>query len=160
MNRQDTRQRAVLAERMHATGATWQEVADRLGFRSRQGAATAVQRLRDKTPAESVEQARAKHDAALRLLQQRNFTRYLDATAVGDDDTAVKYSKEIRSTVSERAKLAGAYAPQRAELDVSVEHDAGAAIERLTGQLLDLAAGAVRPQPVPIDAERVKAVEA
>jgi hypothetical protein len=97
---------------MHGTGATWQEIADALGYRSRQAAAQAVSRLRDRTPSESVQQARAKHDAALQLLQRNSFTRYLHAVQAGDDDKALEYGKEIRATVTERAKLAGVYAPQ------------------------------------------------
>ena len=57
---------------MQGTGATWQEIADALGYRSRQAAFQAVSRLLDRTPAESVEQARAKHDAALQLLQRNS----------------------------------------------------------------------------------------
>jgi AraC-like DNA-binding protein len=50
---------------MAATGATWQEIADQLGYRSRQAASHAVKRLGNRTPPETVEQARAKHDNAL-----------------------------------------------------------------------------------------------
>jgi hypothetical protein len=86
--------------------ATWQEIADQLGYRSRQAASQAVKRLGNRTPPETVEQARAKHDNALRLLQRSNFTRYLTALQAGDDNMALQYSKEIRSTVAERAKIA------------------------------------------------------
>ena len=96
---------------MAATGATWQEIADQLGYRSRQAASQAVKRLGTRTPPETVEQARAKHDNALRLLQRSNFTRYLNALQAGDDKLALRYSKEIRSTVTERAKLDGADDP-------------------------------------------------
>jgi hypothetical protein len=66
-----------------ATGATWQEIADQLGYRSRQAASQAVKRLGDRTPPETAEQTRAKHDNALRLLQRGNFTRYLTALPPG-----------------------------------------------------------------------------
>jgi hypothetical protein len=85
-----------------------------------------VKRLGNRTPPETVEQARAKHDNALRLLQRSNFTRYLTALQAGDDNMALQYSKEIRSTVAERAKIVGAYAPQRAEVDVNVSTDPSA----------------------------------
>lgn len=123
---------------MAATGATWQEIATQLGYRSRQAAQQAVRRLGDRTPPESVEAARRKHDNALRLLQRSGFTRYLTALQRGDDDTALRYSKEIRSTVTERAKLGGAYAPQRAEVDVNVSTDPTAIIDRLETELLAL----------------------
>lgn len=83
---------------MSFTGATWQEIADALGYRSRQAAQLAVKRLDDATPAETVEQARARHDGALRLLQRQNFTRYAHAIEGGDDDTALGYSKELRAS--------------------------------------------------------------
>jgi hypothetical protein len=150
LNRLDSRHRAEQAERMHATGATWQEVADTLGYRSRQGAQTAVARLRDSTPPETMEQARAKHDGALRLLLRNNFTRYLNALQAGDDDTAAKYSKEIRGTVAERARLGGAYAPQRTEVDVNVRQSATAILDRAEADLLALA------QPDAIDAEVIE----
>jgi hypothetical protein len=142
--RLDARHRAEQAERMAATGATWQEIADQLGYRSRQAASQAVKRLSNRTPPETVEQARAKHDA-LRLLQRSNFTRYLTALQAGDDNTALQYSKEIRSTVAERAKIVGAYAPQRAEVDVNMSTDPTAIIDRMESELLALVAQ--RPPP-------------
>ena len=131
---------------MAATGATWQEIADQLGYRSRQAASQAVKRLGNRTPPETVEQARAKHDNALRLLQRSNFTRYLTALQAGDDNMALQYSKEIRSTVAERAKIVGAYAPQRAEVDVNVSTDPSAIIDRMESELLALVAQR-QPQP-------------
>ncbi|ABK68788.1 MULTISPECIES: hypothetical protein [Mycobacterium avium complex (MAC)] len=139
-NRLEARHRAEQAARMSFTGATWQEIADALGYRSRQAAQLAVKRLDDATPAETVEQARARHDGALRLLQRQNFTRYAHAIEGGDDDTALGYSKELRGIVTERAKLAGVYAPARTEVDVSVTHDATAVIDRLESELLALVA--------------------
>ncbi len=123
---------------MAATGATWQEIATQLGYRSRQAAQQAVRRLGDRTPPESVEAVRRKHDNALRLLQRSGFTRYLTALQSGDDDTALRYAKELRSTVAERAKLGGAYAPQRAEVDVNVSANPAAIIDRLETELLAL----------------------
>jgi hypothetical protein len=99
-----------------------------------------VTRLRDAAPPETVEQARAKHDAALQLLQRKDFTRYLNALGEGDDDTAIRYSKELRGIVTERAKLAGAYAPERQQVDVNVTTDATAIIDRMETELLALVA--------------------
>lgn len=104
---------------MYGTGATWQEVADACGYRHRNSARQAVLRLTSREPAESPEQARRKHDEALRMIQQRNFTRYLHAVKAGDDETAVKYSKEIRGTVETRARMGGVFAPQQVELGLT-----------------------------------------
>jgi hypothetical protein len=143
----DARHRAEQAARMQGTGATWQEIADALGYRSRQAAAQAVSRLRDRTPTESVQQARAKHDAALQLLQRNSFTRYLHAVQAGDDNKALEYGREIRATVTERAKMAGVYAPQRQQVDVNVTTDAVAIIDRMEAELLALVAQR-QPRPV------------
>jgi AraC-like DNA-binding protein len=145
-NRLDARHRAEQAARMQGTGATWQEIADALGYRSRQAAYQAVSRLLDRTPAESVRQARAKHDAALQLLQRNSFTRYLHAVHGGDDNMALEYGREIRATVTERAKLAGVYAAQRQQVDVNVSTDASAIIDRMESELLALVAQR-QPQP-------------
>ncbi|OBB21320.1 hypothetical protein A5761_03080 [Mycolicibacterium setense] len=125
---------------MAATGATWAEIAKSLGYRSRQAAQQAVRRLGDRTPPETVEAARRKHDNALQLLQRSGFTRYLNALQKGDDDTALRYSKELRSTITERAKMGGAYAPVRTEVDVQVSTDATAIIDRFEADLLALVA--------------------
>jgi len=138
--RLDARHRAEQAAKLSATGATWQEIADHLGYRSRQAAQQAVTRLTANAPPETVEQARAKHDAALQILQRNDFTRYLTALESGDDEIALKYSRELRGIVAERAKMAGAYAPERTEVDVSVTHDATAVIDRLESELLALVA--------------------
>jgi AraC-like DNA-binding protein len=143
-NRLDARHRAEQAERMAATGATWQEIADQLGYRSRQAASQAVKRLGNRTPPETVEQARAKHDNALRLLQRSDFTRYLTALQAGDDNMALQYSKEIRSTVAERAKILGCLrAPARRG---GRERVPSAIIDRMESELLALVA---RRQPQP-----------
>uniref|UniRef100_UPI001E5A72FE hypothetical protein n=1 Tax=Mycobacterium avium TaxID=1764 RepID=UPI001E5A72FE len=105
--------RAERRARMSFPGATWQETATALGSRSRQAAQRAVKRLDAAPPAETVEQARARHDGALRLLQRQNFTRYAHAIEGGDDDTALGYSKELRGIVTERAKLAGVASSSR-----------------------------------------------
>ncbi|MBF9351746.1 hypothetical protein BKG80_22400 [Mycobacteroides chelonae] len=134
--RLDARHRAEQAAKMNATGATWQEIADHLGYRSRQAAQQAVTRLTANTPPETVEQARAKHDAALQILQRKDFTRYLTALESGDDETAIKYSKELRGIVTERAKMAGAYAPERQQVDVNVTTDPVALLDKLEQALL------------------------
>lgn len=159
-NRLDARHRAEQAARLESSAATWQEIADSLGYRSRQAAQQAVARLRNSTVPETAEQARAKHDAALQLLQRNDFTRYLLALKVGDDDTALRYSKELRGIVAERAKLSGAYAPQRTEVDVNVSADPALLWDQLEAALLERDEQRQRQlPPVIIDAE-VEGIEA
>lgn len=140
MNRQDSRARAEEAFRLRACGRTWAEISETLGYRNRGSAQLAVKRLMDRTAPESPEQARAKADESLRITQSVLFTRLAAATQRGDDDTITSMAKEIRSTVAERSKLSGAYAPQRAELDVKVSADPAAIIARAEADLLALIA--------------------
>ena len=144
----EARHRAEQAAKLYGTGATWQEIADQVGYKSRQAAQQAVKNLHAKTPPESVESARAKHDTALQLLQRNSFTRYMLALQSGDDDTALRYSREIRSTVTERAKLAGAYAPVQSEVTVTVEQSATAIVDRAEAELLELVQS--RPAALPV----------
>jgi hypothetical protein len=58
---------------------------------------------------------------------------------------ALQYSKEIRSTVTERAKLVGAVAPSQAVVDVNVSADATAIIDRMESELLALVAQQRQP---------------
>ncbi len=64
----------------------------------------------------------------------------------GDDGEALEYGREIRATVTEGAKMAGVYAPQRQQVDVNVINDAVAIIDRMEAELLALAAR--QPQTV------------
>lgn len=137
-NRQDSRARAEEAFRLRACGRTWAEISDALGYKSRGAAQLAVKRLRDRTPAESVVQARATADESLRITQSVLFGRMAAAAQRGDDDMIARMAKEIRATVSERSKLVGAYAPQRTEVDVNVSSNPTAIIADAERQLLAL----------------------
>ncbi len=158
MNRQDSRARAEEAFRLRAVGRTWAEISSTLGYRSRGAAQLAVRRLMDRTPAETPGQARARADETLRITQSVLFGRLAAATQRGDDDVITSMAKEIRATVAERSKLAGAYAPQRTEVDVTVSADPAAVIADAERQLLALIAE--RQQPLPaapiLDAEVVE----
>ncbi len=136
MNRQDSRSRAEEAFRLRACGRTWAEISQSLGFKSRGAAQLAVKRLMDRTPAETPGQARAKADESLRILQTVLLGPLAEATRRGDDETLTKVAKELRANVTERAKMAGAYAPQRAEVDVNVTADPIAMLDRMESELL------------------------
>jgi hypothetical protein len=140
MSRQDSRARAEQAFQLRACGRTWSEIADALGYRGRQSAQDAVRRLMDRTPSETPGQARAKADETLRITQSVLFGRLAAAAHSGDDENLARMAKEIRSTVAERSKLVGAYAPQRTEVDVNVSADATAIIANAEQQLLALIA--------------------
>ncbi|OBK97739.1 hypothetical protein A5645_05540 [Mycobacterium asiaticum] len=158
MNRQDSRARAEEAFRLRAVGRTWAEVANALGYRGRQSAQDAVRRLMDRTPAETPGQARAKADETLRITQSVLFGRLAAAAKRGDDDAITGMAKEIRATVAERSKLAGAYPAQRTEVEVTVSADPAAVIADAERQLLALIAERQQPLPVApiLDAEVVE----
>lgn len=140
MNRQDSRGRAEEAFRLRAAGRTWAEISRVLGYRSRGAAQLAVKRLMDQNPPATVDHARATADESLRITQSVLFGRMAAATHRGDDETLTKLAKEIRATVAERSKLAGAYAPQRTEVDVTVSGDPTAIIANAERELLALIA--------------------
>lgn len=158
MSREDSRARAEEAFRLRAVGRTWAEISQTLGYRSRGAAQLAVRRLMDRTPSETPGQARARADESLRITQSVLFGRLAVATQSGDDETLTKVAKEIRATVAERSKLAGAYAPQRTEVDVNVSGDPSAIIANAERELLALVAE--RQQSLPaapiLDAEVVE----
>ena len=159
-NRQDSRTRAEEAHRLRAVGRTWQEIADTLGYRTRAGAIQAVQRLMDRTPPETPKAARLKADEALRITQSILFGRLAVAVRDHDDDLVARYAKEIRSTVTERAKLVGAYAPAQAVVDVRVEQSVTAVIDRAEAELLALLPGQPHQAVLPILDAEVLPVEA
>ncbi|ANE80146.1 hypothetical protein A7U43_13205 [Mycobacterium adipatum] len=140
MNRQDSRGRAEEAFRLRAAGRTWAEISRTLGYKSRGAAALAVKRMMDRNPPATAENARATADESLRITQSVLFGRLAAATQRGDDETLTKVAKEIRATVAERSKLAGAYAPERQQVDVNVTTDATAIIDRMESELLALVA--------------------
>jgi hypothetical protein len=129
--------RAAKAFELRAKQCSWQEVADQLGFRSRQGAQQAVRRLirnqsRDLVTerALSVERARMRG----RALQPR----FDEAVAEGDDETAVMISKHLAQLDDFEAKLQGTYAAVKVENQHNVQITAVQIITEAKQRLLDV----------------------
>jgi hypothetical protein len=139
MCRQDSRARAEQAFSLRATGATWQQIAEVLGFKSRGAAQTAVARHLDRTPADTPDTARRRSLESLRIIQATLFGRLAEATQRGDTDDMVALSRELRNTTAEVAKLVGAYAPAAVAVDVNVRQSASAILDRAEADLLELA---------------------
>lgn len=95
---------------LRATGATWQHVADQLGYRSRQAAQLAVRRYLDAHQPDP-DAERGVTSETLRLLTSTLFNQLATARAAGDSDAVVRISKEIRSIGAESSKLNGLYRP-------------------------------------------------
>ncbi|MGP4054134.1 hypothetical protein ACTWP6_04810 [Mycobacterium sp. 4D054] len=137
-SRQDSRARVEEASRLRASGRTWDEIATAVGYRSRQGAQQAVERLRKRNPLASAESQRRTASEGLRIVRAVLFEEFASAKQRGDSDSLVAYAKEIRQNISEDAKLHGAYAPVRSQLDVNVRQDASAIIAEARDRLLSV----------------------
>ncbi|WP_349268960.1 hypothetical protein MPNTM1_04182 [Mycolicibacterium parafortuitum] len=66
------------------------------------------------------------------------FERFADAKVREDNEDLVMLAKELRANISETAKLHGAHAPQRTEVDVNVHHSASAIIAEARERLLSV----------------------
>ncbi|ODR00340.1 hypothetical protein BST27_29695 [Mycobacterium intermedium] len=118
----DSRARAEEALRLRARRKTWTEISAELGFRSRDGARLAVNRLLKSVSADPghVALERAVSSASLAAQEPGLFELYEAAVKRGDDEAAATLSRELRSLVTDRAKLAGLYAPQAVSVDVKL----------------------------------------
>ncbi|GAC68860.1 hypothetical protein [Gordonia soli] len=148
--RRTQRDRAQRALRLRAQRATWAEVADACGYRSRQAAQIAVRRLLDSVAPEP-DVDRALSTEGLRILESRLWRQYARADAAGDTNTMIRISKEIRSLNAEGSKLNGLYRPERHE--VVVTPSPREAIEQARQATLE-SLNQPTPQPV-LDAEVV-----
>lgn len=149
MSRQDSRARAEEAFRLRAVGRTWTEIAAELGYGSRSAALMAVQRLQARTPPVSPDGVRRSATEGLRVMRAVLFEQFADAKVRGDNADLTVLGREIRNNISEDARLHGAHAPQRSEVDVTVSTSVTAIIDRAERDLLALAEG----KPAVVDAE-------
>lgn len=127
-NRQDARRRAERAHQLRSIGRTWQEIADVLGYRTRQGAMHAVARLLERTPPESVEGMRRQEAEELRIRRAVLHERFADARQRKDDTILVALNRELDRVATRWSKLHGLDAPERQEVNVHVEQTPAAII--------------------------------
>lgn len=148
----DSRRRAEQALRLRSLGQTWQEIADTLGFRSRSGAEQAVSRLLRARGPINPEEDRATSTEMLRVLRSTMSGRFAAAIRRGDDDMALRYSKELRAIDGQHSKLNGTLAPERVEHTVAL-----ASPDAIVADARERLLAAVREQPAlpTIDAEVV-----
>ena len=127
MRHRDSRARAAEAYRMHLDGASWHDIADALGFRSRSGAQTAVNRhLAETTPDPSHIERRKWIDRKKRL--SARLCRQLAVTEAANDSQAVaQLSAAIDRVDDQLAKASGYYAPQSVNLSVDTAPSAATA---------------------------------
>ncbi len=146
----DSRRRAEEALNLRAEDYTWQEISDKLGFRSREGARLAVRRLLASTRRPTIDELRAESAEAHRVLRRRLWERLHAAEADGDTETATKVAREIRTSLDSTARLGGLNAPARTEVSVAVGVSAADWLRSL-GAVAEPAA--LPPAPAVIDAE-------
>ncbi|PVB44275.1 hypothetical protein [Mycobacteroides abscessus] len=135
-NRQDARRRAERAHQLRAIGRTWQEIADVLGYRTRQSAMHAVTRLTDRTPPVGAEALRRQEAEELRIRRAALHERFADARKRKDDDTLVSLNRELDRVATRWSKLHGLDAPERQEVNVHVEQTPAAIIADARERLL------------------------
>jgi hypothetical protein len=117
---------------------TWQEVADRLNFRSASAARTAVSRLLTTTRRPTVGEMRAEHRESLRVLRRRQLDHLAVAEAEGDIETATRITREIRANLDSAAKLDGLAEPQRTEVAITVSRSPAEIIDSIRAELAAL----------------------
>ncbi len=135
-----SRRRAEDALELRALAYSWQEIADRLGYRSRSAAHTAVVRLLAATRRPTVAESRVESAEQLRVMRRRLFDHLEVADRDGDADTATKVAREIRANLDSAAKLDGLNAPQRTEVEVTVHRSPGELIDAVRAELAAVAA--------------------
>jgi hypothetical protein len=156
MRHRDSRARAAEAYTLHLDGSSWQDIADALGFRSRQGAMSAVNRhLAETTPDPNNIERRKWIDRKKRL--RARLCRQLTAAEDANDSQAVaQLSAAIDRVDDQLAKAEGYYAPQN--VSVSVEAAPALATAEWLRQVAAVGgsggeAPAALPSPPVVDAE-------
>lgn len=118
MRHRDSRARAAKAYEMHLDGASWQDIADELGFRGRSGAQTAVNRHLAETTPDPSNIARRKWIDGKRRLRARLCRQLSAAEAANDSQAVAQLFREIDRVDDQLAKAAGYYAPQNVNVAV------------------------------------------
>lgn len=117
---QDSRARAERAFQLRAIGRSWRQIANELDYRSTGAVVNAVNRHMAREAAESADTSRRSLVESARLTQSVLFDRFAAAVARQDDQTVAVLNRELARNRDQLAKLLGAYAPERSEVDVTV----------------------------------------
>lgn len=117
--RRATRERHEQAAFLRGCGYTWSAIAEHLGYRTRSGAQSAVERLWARQR-ETPELARRSLAEGLNVTKSTLFESLADAKRRGDVAAITACSREIRSVTDQLAKLDGLHAAQRVDVNVAV----------------------------------------
>lgn len=147
----DSRARAERAFQLRSIGRTWREVANELEYRSVGAAQLAVSRHLKRTGPDPTETSQRSLIESARLTTAVLFDRFAAAAERQDDDTLAMLNRELVRNRDQVAKLVGAYAPDRTEVDVSVT------AAQFRDRVLAVAQRADQAPPPPvIDAETIE----
>ncbi|MBT2226282.1 hypothetical protein [Nonomuraea sp. NEAU-A123] len=147
--------RAEIAERrakainLKLRGATWQEIADRLGYSSRSAACKDISRLLDQHLGEVDRGVAEMRRVLLARLEKITYAMWPEAMA-GDAASA----RTILRAITEQAKLYRLYDPKR--LEQTVSNDLDAEIEQLLNTLLEAERTRLDTARAELEAERAR----
>jgi hypothetical protein len=150
LDRKSSKARAERAWRLRCAGRTWQEIADATGFKSRQAALLAVDRLLKRDPPEDVSTQRRYTAEGYRIVQAALFESLATAKDRKDVHATVAVSRALTDVMDRRAKLLGLHVPVVQEVNLTLQQSASAVLDRAEAELLAIAAG--QPAPVPVQA--------
>ncbi|MFA1701657.1 hypothetical protein ACDT10_01935 [Mycobacterium intracellulare] len=138
MSRHDSRERAARAATLRALQYSWRDVCSELGYRSVGAAQLAVKGHYQRNPGDPCEVTQRNLLEQTRVTSRALLSRFAAAAERRDDDTLAMLNRELVRNRDQIAKLTGAYAPDRQQVDVSVSADPAAIIARAEADLLAL----------------------
>ncbi|OBF93052.1 hypothetical protein A5773_20100 [Mycobacterium sp. 852014-52450_SCH5900713] len=141
MTRRDSRQRAAAAAGLRSDHWSWREVARQLGYRSIGAAQAAVKAHMERENCQPAEMTRWEQIEHVKSRQRVLGGELAAATLAGDVDKIVMLNKELARNGDQLAKLTGTYAPDRRQVDVSVDATPSAAVAEWQRQMHELARG-------------------
>jgi hypothetical protein len=115
-----SRARAEQAVVLRARGWTLQEIADELGYASRGSVRTAIDRELARSSPETADSARRSLLESARYTSRRWHDAFDTAVVARDVEAMAHAHRGLCRDRDMVAKLVGAYAPERAEVDVRV----------------------------------------
>lgn len=131
----ESRKRTEDAYVEHLMGETWQAIATRFGYRSRQGAQTAVARMLADNPPDTPKAALRAWLERKRVQRKTLFDSMRAAAAEGNHQGVAQLSAALTAIDSDTAKVLDFYAPEN--INVNVSQTPAAIIATAKQQLLD-----------------------
>lgn len=136
MTLRDSRARAEKAFQLRAVGRSWREVATTLNYRSIGAAQSAVKRHEERVGPEPVEASRRSLIEGVRVTNAILFDRFAAAASRKDDRVLALLNGELCRNRDQLAKLTGAYAAEKSEVDVTVHRPPGEILADFKRELL------------------------